>query len=190
MKTSQDSTATDSLLCRRQRRAATAPMAVGYQLLHLIGELPVGAIVVADDFGHPLAHAGDAELATILAESVMWSPFCDQDNAGASGVDELTLRRIQARYPEVEGRHVVSFAIDTADARGARVVAVGDAARAAVTRATVGIARICAEAANDNTRVSFFDPSAPVPERLSGPVTPASDKEVGVRWVIGASCGR
>ena len=157
-------------------------MAVGYQLLHLLRELPVGAIVVADDFGHPLAHAGDPELATILAESAMWSPFVEEKG---DCVDELTLRRIQSRYPEVEGRHVASRPIETDDARGARVIAVGDEAVAAVDRAIAGIARITSgDASNDNTSPKFFDPTAPMPTSVRGPVSPACMREVGVRWVI------
>jgi|GEM_PF-4446144 len=174
--------------CRRQRRATTAPMAVGYQLLHLTRELPVGAIVVADDFGHPLAHAGDPELATILAESAMWSPFV-ADSGDA--VDDLTLRRIQARYPEVEGRHVASLEIETPDARGARVLAIGDEAINAVKRAVAGIARITSGTAdNDNAGPAFFDPAAPMPTKVQGPMSPASLREVGVRWVIAQTASR
>ena len=126
----------DAESCRRRRRAQTAPMAVGYQLMHLVEQNALRAIVIADDVGMPLAHAGDAELSVLLAESAMWSGFA------TAAIDEMTLERIQQRYPEIDVGDVASQALGRA---GVQVLAIGAEGTAvdAVRHAREGIARIC-----------------------------------------------
>jgi len=161
-----------NLASRRNRRAHTAPMAVGYQLLHLVNELSLRAIVIADDVGVPLAHAGDRDLSAMLADSAMWSGFA------STSVDDMTLARIQQRYPDIELEHVASGTLG-----GTTVLAVGTHAtsRTAIGRALEGIARICAATAD--TGPVFLAPKdcTSSPQRA-----PAADRENGVLWAIGA----
>ncbi len=159
---------------RRQRRAHTAPMAIGYQLLHLVEQLSLRAIVVADDVGLALAHAGDRNLSAMLADSGMWAGFA------STSVDDMTLARIQQRYPDVELEHVASGSLG---AGATTVLAVGTPAtsRTAVRRALAGITRICA--ATTETGPVFLDPEDCT---ATPPSAPAPDREHGVRWAIGA----
>ena len=159
---------------RRQRRAHTAPMAVGYQLLHLVRQLSLRAIVVADDVGVALAHAGDHDLSAMLADSAMWSGFA------TTSVDEMTLVRIQQRYPDIELEHVASGSLG---AGATTVLAVGTQAtsRAAVRRAVDGIERICST--TGDTGPIFLHPAVCIADMPTGPV---KVREHGVRWAIGA----
>lgn len=159
---------------RRHRRAHTAPMAIGYQLLHLVEQFSLRAIVIADDVGVALAHAGDHDLSAMLAHSAMWTGFA------STSVDDMTLARIQERYPDVELEHVASGSLG---AGATTVLAVGTHAtsRAAIRRALDAIARICA--ATVDTGPAFLAPEDSVP---SVPMAPATDRENGVRWAIGA----
>ncbi len=165
---------TTSEQSRRRRRAHTAPMAVGYQLLHLTEQLGLEAIVVADDVGHVLAYAGNRHMASLLADSVMWRAFSTQ------AIDDLTLARIRQHYPYVDLEHVACESVGTA---GVCIVAVSPswACRAAVERARVGIERICAS--TDGTGPAFLDPAACVSPPVQQPSAP---REHGVRWAIGS----
>lgn len=158
---------------RRTRRAHTAPMAVGYQLLHLVEQLSLRAIVVADDVGVVLARAGDRELSAMLADSAMWAGFA------STSIDEMTLVRIQHRFPDVEIEHVASEPLGTG---GVIVLAVGtlETSRSAVRRAVEGIARICA---TTNAGPMFLAPEtcANVNATVERPVS----RENGVLWAIG-----
>jgi len=162
----------ESTSCRRRRRAHTAPMAVGYQLLNLVEEQTLRAIVIADDVGIPLAYAGDPALSALLAESAMWAEFA------MTSVDDVTLPRIQHVYPDIESHHVAAQSIGR---DGVQVLAVGteEAPREAVSHAREGIARICGDA---NVGPEFLDAES----CESGPVpAPVVEREHGVRWLIG-----
>jgi|GEM_PF-4081930 len=72
--------------CRRRNRSSLHREAVGHQLNHVAETLQLDAIVLADDLGRPLAHAGDPQLASMLAELALWSaPAADE-------LDEATSR--------------------------------------------------------------------------------------------------
>jgi hypothetical protein len=148
-------------------------MAVGYQLLHLVEELSLRALVVADDVGISLAHAGDADLCKLLADSAMWSGF------SATTVDDITLARIQQRFPDVESDHVASITIG-GGAVSVWGVGSSTAPRDAVRHAAEGIARICAGEANVGP--VFLEPKSCAPAPAPAPVV---TREHGVRWLIG-----
>ncbi len=149
-------------------------MAVGYQLLHLVEQLSLRAIVIADDVGIALAHAGDRDLSGMLADSAMWSEFA------STSIDDMTLVQIQQRYPDIELEHVASGSLGT---EGTTVLAVGThtTSRAAIRRALDGIARICATT-TDSGPVFL----APEDCAASPPSAPATARENGVLWAIGA----
>lgn len=158
---------------RRQRRALTAPMAVGYQLLHLMEELGLRAIVVADDLGRPLVQAGDRAITSILADTAMWSAYATH------GVDALMVRRLRTWYPDILPTHVAAMPLGIA---GATVLAVGTHAtsRDAVDRAREGIARICRATAGIGPQL--FDDAPAAKRAPTSP--PAPWREDGVLWLV------
>ena len=128
--------------CRRRNRSLLHREAVGHQLSHVAETLSLDAIVLADDLGRPLAHAGDAELSGLLAESAMWT-MPDDDS-----LDEATMARIRVLYPDLENRHFVTRPIALNGEFGTRVIAAGKsfARRIGVDQAALGIERICDDA--------------------------------------------
>jgi hypothetical protein len=150
--------------CRRRRRAADAEAAVLLQLEHVRAELALDAMVLADELGLPLAAAGDAELAGVLADAAMWAAFAD------AAADALTLARLRELRSEIEPEHIARFAVSLVPGVDAHLLAVGasPARRAAVERAAAGIERIVGRAR---------------PPALGA--VPLAPREHGVRWVIG-----
>jgi hypothetical protein len=158
--------------CRRRRRADSAPVAVGHQLLHLQRERDLRAIVLADDVGVPLAQAGDASLSALLAESAMWSDFA------CSSVDPMTLERIQQRYPDIDSSHVAATPIGGA---GVQILAIGagDYASQAGRRAHAGISRICTR--TDDGSAFLRDVAPAKAPRIADP----RERAHSVRWLLG-----
>jgi len=69
--------------CRRQRRAESGPKAVRYQLQKVAEGLSLDAIVLADDLGRVLAHAGSTQLSQMLASAAIITTIGDLDRARA-----------------------------------------------------------------------------------------------------------
>lgn len=160
--------------CRRRNRSSLHREAVGHQLNHVAETLQLDAIVLADDLGRPLAHAGDPQLASMLAELALWSaPAADE-------LDEATLTRIRALYPDLENRHVVAKRIALTGARGTRVIAAGRsfARGIGVDQAVNGIRRICEDAGQD----VFAQIRSTAPAYTGVPRQ--RRREGGVRWLI------
>lgn len=160
--------------CRRRNRSSLHREAVAHQLSHVAATLGLDAIVLADDLGRPLAHAGDPQLASLMAELALWS------EPGADALDESTLARIGALYPDLEHRHVVARRIALTGACGARVIAAGKsfARGIGVDQAVSGIRRICEDA-----DPSVFATARPTAPAYSG-VSHQRRRERGVRWLI------
>ena len=126
--------------CRRARRAEVPRQAMRYQLLQIVEELGLEAMVLADDLGRLLVQAGDPALGQVLAESAMWFEFAEGGEA-----DELTVRRLQQLRPELQQRHVVARPVAVEVGGAAHVIGVGasELRVGGVERAARGIARIC-----------------------------------------------
>ena len=123
---------------RRRRRAKSGPIAVELQLRQVAEGLALDAIVLADDLGRVLAHAGSLELSRVLANSAMWAP---------EGVDGFTIEHARHRCPNLEPDDVVAESVDVPGADGAKLIAAGKsfALRTGVDHAIDGIKRICTE---------------------------------------------
>lgn len=91
---------------RRQRRSAYVPHAVRFQLQHILEVLDLEAIVLADDLGFPIARAGNAELAELLAGAAMWT-----DRHGPT-VDDTTEDELRRRFPRFRDYEIASRVID------------------------------------------------------------------------------
>jgi len=152
---------------------------VRYQLQQVAEGLSLDAIVLADDLGRVLAHAGNPRLSHLLADAAMWS---------MEGLDEFTVERVQHNYPDIERNDLVAENIVVPGADGTRIIAAGKsfALRVGVEHAIAGIRRICTtwqecaptwpkEAANDET-----GPDAAEQNEA------ARDHGAGVRWALSA----
>ncbi len=87
---------------RRTNRGTTPSEAVSLQLRHVANVLNLDAIVLADEMGSRVAHAGDPRAARLLAEGAMFSAY------GSSSIDDVTLESLQQHYPGVRSYHIVS----------------------------------------------------------------------------------
>ena len=125
---------------RRNHRGTTPAEAVSLQLRHVAEVLELDAIVLADEMGSRVAHAGDATAARMLADGAMFSAY------GKDSIDEITLESLKERYPGVRSYHVVSHRLQISGQNESFMVfALGRSAGRAVglQHAVQGITRIC-----------------------------------------------
>jgi len=160
--------------CRRRNRSSLHRLAVAHQLAHVAETLSLDAIVLADDLGRPLAHAGNPELSSLLAEMAMWSMPSEDE------LDESTLRRVRALYPDLESRHFVARRIYLNGAIGTRIIAAGKslARQVGVDQAVRGVERIC-----DDAKEHLFDQARTNAQAYTG-VPRQRRRESGVRWLL------
>lgn len=165
----------DDAPCRRRQRSSHQREAIAHQLTHVAQTLALDAIVLADDLGRPLAHAGNAELSALLAEMALWA-----DPGDAAALDEGTMLRVRAAYPELEKHHIVADSVEVPGAAGTRVIAAGRsfARRIGVEHAIGGIERIC----GTKTRPVFETASTTAPSYCGVPRQ--RRRERGVRWLL------
>ncbi len=130
---------------RRKIRSTHRDLAVEMQIAHVADVLGLDALVLANEFGQPLAGVGSPDVTEVLASLGMWAEFNDGD------IDELTFELLSHRSPDFREEHVTTQEIKLPmGGETLHLIALGRSICASIglAHAAQGITRIHASAPN------------------------------------------